>query len=83
MVDRSTGLIVESGNRESLVNAMRRLIKDDAMRKAMGVSAREFTLNNGVRASQAYSTILRCSTDNSGVSFVPKTPAQVCAQEES
>jgi glycosyltransferase involved in cell wall biosynthesis len=82
MVDRSTGLVVESGSRESLVNAMRCLIKDDTMRKAMGMNAREFTLTNGVRASQAYSTILRCSTDNSGVSFVPKTPAQVCAQEE-
>jgi len=81
MVDRSTGLVVESGNRESLVNAMRCLLKDDTMRKAMGMNAREFTLTNGVCASQAYSTILRCTTDNSGVNLAPKTPAQVCAQE--
>ncbi|HET6515692.1 MAG TPA: glycosyltransferase [Thermodesulfovibrionales bacterium] len=82
MVDGSTGIVVKSGSRKALVDAMRSLIENGTMRKAMGANAREFTVNNGLQASQAYSTILHCCTDASEFAFFAGPPAQICTQKE-
>jgi len=82
MVNGSTGLVVKSDSRKALVDAMRRLIQDRTMRNAMSINAREFTVTNRLHASQAYSTILRCSTDDAECSFVPTTTAHVCTRDE-
>lgn len=82
VVNGSTGLVVKSGSKEALVDAMKSLIQDEAMRKTMGVNARKFTVTNRLRASQAFSTILLCGRDNSEVAFMPRTAAEACTREE-
>ena len=61
MKDGETGIVVRTGNKDSLVVAIVFFIEDRKNIVEMGKNARTFTLERGANADEAYSTILRQS----------------------
>ncbi|MBF0505750.1 MAG: glycosyltransferase [Nitrospirae bacterium] len=59
IINGKTGLVVEAHSSKSLIDAMTRFLNNRRSISEMGMEARYFTENNGIRADQAYSTILR------------------------
>ncbi len=59
MVHGETGLIMKADNKSALIDAMIFFLSDSSRISAMGKKARLFTVNNGINADEAYSTILR------------------------
>jgi glycosyltransferase involved in cell wall biosynthesis len=58
MKEGETGVVVKAGNRECLVAAILSLVNDRRKIAEMGRKARDFTLERGASAGDAYSTIL-------------------------
>jgi glycosyltransferase involved in cell wall biosynthesis len=61
-----TGLVVRANDLGSLVGAMSLFLKNPGLAADMGRKARDFTLENGIDAGLAYSTILRAEPEHVG-----------------
>ncbi len=59
IINGKTGLVVEAHSSKSLIDAMTYFLNNRLSISEMGMEARYFTENNGIRADQAYNTILR------------------------
>jgi glycosyltransferase involved in cell wall biosynthesis len=59
MKDGETGLVVQAGSKEGLVKAILTFVNDRQIIVEMGKNARNFILERGAVAGEAYSTILR------------------------
>ncbi len=62
ILDGRTGIVVKAHSSRALIDAMSFFLRDRLVISRMGMEARYFTENSGIRANEAYCTILRSNS---------------------